>query len=270
MNKKALFVLITVFSVLFIQCKREPIQIQPKISHLTDFESNDGSIALNLSGGKAPYSIQWSNFETDSVLLNLSASIYYVTITDSKKGILIDTIEVTQPQWPVCIDKDGNSYKTAIVGNQVWMVENIRATHNPNGNAIESFVYDNNEENATTYGRLYTWHAAMNDSVTNESQGLCPDGWHIPSDAEWTLLIDNISTVDKEIPNIKKSLELTYAGFYNNGFYNLDASVSFWTSTQSNDNAWKRYFNKSLSKAFRYHEKKTNAISIRCIKNNPI
>ena len=105
------------------------------------------------------------------------------------------------------------------------MIENLRVVKNSQANAIESFVYDYNEENANIYGRLYTWQTAMNDSSTNESQGICPDGWHIPSDEEWTLLIDNISTADKEIPNIKESLELAYAGFYNNGFNNLDASV---------------------------------------------
>ena len=73
--------------------------------------------------------------------------------------------------------------------------------------------------------------------------------------------------LDKEIPNIKNALNLAYAGFYNNGFNNLDASVSFWTSTEANDNAMKLYFHKSLSKAFSYHEKKSNAISVRCVKN---
>ena len=107
----------------------------------------------------------------------------------------------------------------------------------------------------------------MNDSLSKEAQGICPDGWHVPSDDEWTLLIDNISTSENEIPNIKDALDLSYGGFYNNSYNGLNNSVSFWTSTQTNDNAWKRYFNKSLSKAFRYHEKKSNAISVRCIKN---
>jgi uncharacterized protein (TIGR02145 family) len=148
------------------------------------------------------------------------------------------------------------------------MVENLRVTKDPEGNKIESLVYDNNEENALTYGRLYTWNVVINDSTNNGSQGICPDGWHVPTDNDWTLLIDNISTVDKEIPNLKKELELQYAGFYNNSFNNIDESVSFWTSTEAHDNAWKIYFNKNLSKAFRYHEKKTNAISVRCVKNN--
>lgn len=267
MITKVRFLIVLAVSVLFIQCKQEPILIQPKINHLSDFESGDGEIFLNISGGKAPYIVEWSNLETDTTLLNLSAGIYYITITDSKKNILIDTFEVKQPKWPICIDTDGNSYKTSIIGNQVWMAENLRVTKNAQSLPIESYVYNNDDANAKSYGRLYTWQTVMNDSVNSKTQGICPDGWHVPSDEEWGLLIDNISTSDNEIPNIKLALDLSYAGFYNNTFNGIDNSVSFWTSTETNDNAWKRYFHKSLSKAFRYHEKKSNAISVRCIKN---
>ncbi|MDA3893424.1 MAG: FISUMP domain-containing protein [Salinivirgaceae bacterium] len=264
---KKTYLVIVVLSVLFTNCRREQLQVHPAITHLSDFESNDGKVSLNISGGKAPYTIEWSNAISDSVVSDLTAGKYFITVTDSKKSILEDTIEVNQPQWPVCLDAEGNSYKTTIIGNQIWMLENLRVTKNSMGTDIESYVYDNIEENALTYGRLYTWSVAMNDSIDNEAQGICPDGWHLPSREEWDLLIDNISTVDKDIPNIKKTLDLDYAGFYNNSFNNLGASISFWTSTESNDNAWKLYFHKSLSKAFRYHEKKTNAISVRCLKN---
>lgn len=267
MINKSHFLIVLVLAILFVQCKHEPLHNQPNVSNLSDFESNDGMVALTISGGKAPYTIQWSNNETDSVISSLSAGIYFVTITDAKKNILVDTFKISQPEWPVCVDNEGNNYKTTIIADQVWMIENLRTTVNPQGASIENFVYDHNEEHAETYGRLYTWNVAMNDSTLSESQGICPDGWHVPTNEDWTLLIDNISTADKEIPNIKRALDLKYAGFYNNGFNNLDASVSFWTSTQSSDNAWKVYFNKSLSKAFRYHEKKSNAISIRCVKN---
>ena len=84
---------------------------------------------------------------------------------------------------------------------------------------------------------------------------------------EWSMLIENVSDFDKDIPDVKKSLNMQYAGFYNEQYQNIDLSVSFWTSTKAGDNAWKRYFNMNLSKAFRYHENKKNAISVRCIKN---
>ncbi len=268
MIKKTHFLLIVLLaSAVFISCKREVLHTNPKITNLTDYESNDGKVSLNISGGKAPYVIQWPNGSGDSAVSNLTAGTYYVTIADAKKSFLVDTIELTQPPWPVCVDIDGNSYKTRKVAGMTWMLENLKVTKDAWGDSVESLVYDNNEENADVYGRLYTWNSAMNDSTSEQAQGVCPDGWHIPSNEEWTVLIDNISTVDKEIPNVKKDLNLQYAGFYNNSFNNIDESVSFWTSTQASDNAWKVYFNKNLSKAFRYHEKRSNAISVRCVKN---
>jgi len=267
MAKKIFFLLIVFSTLLFVRCKREPLNVQPSITHLSDFESNDGVISLNISGGKAPYTIQWSGRLGDTLVSNLAAGFYYVTVTDVKNNSLVDTIEVTQPKWPVCVDVEGNSYQTAIVGNQIWMIENLRTVTNNNGDTVKSFVYNDSVSNAIKYGRLYTWHAAMNDSINENSQGICPDGWRVPSDEDWSMLIDNISTADKEIPNIKKALNLSYAGFYNNGYHGLGTSVSFWTSTQANNNAWKRYFNLSLSKAFRYHENKQNAISVRCVKD---
>ncbi len=265
-NLPILLFILTAF--VFVQCKNEPLQTNPEITTLSDFQSEDGKIDLNISGGKMPYQITWSNYESDSLLENLSAGIYYVTISDAKSKVFVDTIQVTEPAWPVCIDAAGNDYKTGIIGDQVWMLENLRISVNSSGDTISSLVYGNDLANELSYGRLYTWSDAMAGSTEESNQGICPDGWHMPSDEDWNILIDNISNEDKNIPDIKNALELTYGGFHNDQFHNLDMSVSFWTSTQARDNAWKRYFNKNLSKAFRYHEKQSNAISVRCIKNN--
>ncbi len=105
-------------------------------------------------------------------------------------------------------DYDGNTYGTVTVGNQVWLSENLKATHYSDGTAIP-FVADESDwdnlsitsiaycwyendsiVNANTYGALYTWAAAMNGSSSSDTnpsniQGVCPDGWHLPSDEEW-------------------------------------------------------------------------------------
>jgi uncharacterized protein (TIGR02145 family) len=97
-------------------------------------------------------------------------------------------------------DIDGNIYNTVLINNQCWMKENLKTTQYRNGTPIEFPGTDNNAwQNNTTgayawyendiswkdsYGALYNWHAV------NNTNGLCPTGWHVPSDAEWTQLVD--------------------------------------------------------------------------------
>jgi len=108
-------------------------------------------------------------------------------------------------------DVDGNVYKTINIGNQTWMAENLKTTHYHDGTAIQLVeatsawvalrstdkaycYYNNSSTNGNTYGALYTWAAATDNtpSYSNPSgvQGVCPDGWHLPSNAELTQLID--------------------------------------------------------------------------------
>ncbi len=106
-------------------------------------------------------------------------------------------------------DYDGNIYNGVKIGRQIWMVENLRTTHYADGTAISHITdntawanlsdnntdkaycyYDNSSANADIYGALYTWAAVMNgtaSSTTNPSgvQGICPNGWHLPSALEW-------------------------------------------------------------------------------------
>jgi uncharacterized protein (TIGR02145 family) len=98
-------------------------------------------------------------------------------------------------------DIDGNVYKTVTIGTQVWMAENLKATKYRNGDLIGTttpttlniygentpkyqWAYHGNETNVATYGRLYTWW------VITDNRNLCPLGWHVPSDVEWTTHIN--------------------------------------------------------------------------------
>jgi len=92
--------------------------------------------------------------------------------------------------------RDGTVYKYVKIGTQTWMAQNL------NYYSSDSKCYKNSETNCDKYGRLYNWLTAMNlpiDScgsiscpVSTKHQGICPSGWHIPSDAEWTTLTDNV------------------------------------------------------------------------------
>ncbi|NCC74113.1 MAG: hypothetical protein EOM06_12020 [Sphingobacteriia bacterium] len=101
-------------------------------------------------------------------------------------------------------DADGNIYNTVLVGEQCWMKENLKTTRDAVGNNILRYCYNNVANNCNLYGGLYTWTTMMNgagSSNTNPSgvQGICPTGWHLPSNAEWTQLVDYV--VSQGYPN---------------------------------------------------------------------
>jgi uncharacterized protein (TIGR02145 family) len=98
--------------------------------------------------------------------------------------------------------RDGKTYLTVMIGTQCWMAENLnvgaridRGTYLTDNGVIEKHCYDDNEANCTTWGGLYSWNELMQYRTTPGTQGICPDGWHVPTDAEYKILE---GTVDSE------------------------------------------------------------------------
>jgi uncharacterized protein (TIGR02145 family) len=104
-------------------------------------------------------------------------------------------------------DRQGNTYKTVRIGDQTWMAENLRATKYANGDDIPHITidsiwanthagaycyYENNAENIRMYGNLYNWYTVNND------KGVCPEGWHVPSDHEWMTLEEYLGMTASE------------------------------------------------------------------------
>ena len=253
---------VALIGAVLASCSQKQIEIESSVTPLSDYGSNDGSIAITISGGKEPYAIRWSNNQAVAEISNLAAGIYIVNVTDAKGRVGADTIEVTGPDCPVCIDNEGNNYKTTLVNGKAWMTENLRATINSNGDEVKYFQ---NPE-APEQGLLYTWDAAMDGSTDEGAQGLCPDGWHIPTHAELTDLSVALCN-DSVVENLINPFDLVYAGFYNGEFQNSGNSASLWSSSKAHDNIWKLYYHKNLKKAFIYYEKPQNAISVRCVKD---
>jgi uncharacterized protein (TIGR02145 family) len=137
-------------------------------------------------------------------------------------------------------DYDNNTYNTVQIGNQCWMKENMRATHYANGDPVpaggsnlsyyEPYYYDYSSSGIPLEqrGYLYNWGAAMHGAASSAAspsgvQGICPDGWHVPSHAEWTEMTDYVSSQS----------EYTCGGNSSNNAKAL-ASKEWWnTSTES-------------------------------------
>tara|TARA_B110000438_G_scaffold37018_1_gene36823 strand:- start:462 stop:1175 length:714 start_codon:yes stop_codon:yes gene_type:complete len=115
--------------------------------------------------------------------------------------ILVDDIlegnDVCEEITDGCVDYDGNSYATVQIGNQLWMSENLKTTHYNNGDEIPTnlddsswesanygtvAIYDDQEINIDTYGRLYNWYAVV------DNRGVCPENFHVPTHSEYILL----------------------------------------------------------------------------------
>jgi uncharacterized protein (TIGR02145 family) len=112
--------------------------------------------------------------------------------------------ERNKPQF--CDSRDGKKYVYVTIGEQTWMAENLN--YNANGSRCNS----DSEINCTKYGRLYSWTMAM--------ENLCPIGWHIPSNAEWSYLMQYVnsscSLIDERCANAGKFLK-AINGWNNSG-----------------------------------------------------
>jgi uncharacterized protein (TIGR02145 family) len=146
---------------------------------------------------------------------------------DSLKTLLLNRIIILENAFGVTVtDIEGNIYPTAVIGTQVWMGKNLRVTKYNNGDPIQTGLgnhdwanttdgafsliphssvpqFNNNEDVLEAYGALYNWYAV------NDSRGLCPAGWKVASDADWTQLTDYLiaNYDDITVNNVGKKLK---------------------------------------------------------------
>ena len=187
--------------------------------------------------------------------------------------------------------RDGETYRTVKIGNQIWMVDNLRFK------TEESYAPGNDETNIAKYGRLYTWTAAlgipadfseqspakdleMYHNIRQDNyQGIAPDGWHIPSYKEWEQLLENL-------PKNSNGKELRSECFWGNpgedsfGFFALPAGYRFDNGAFCRFGKRARFWCKDeYGKSNAYRLSITNnsadiegvyrsdALSVRCVKN---
>jgi len=206
---------------------------------------------------------------------------------------------------------NGVTYNTVQIGNQCWLKENLRTTKYNDGTSITNVTdnatwtsttsgayccYSNNTSNCTTYGALYNWYAVNTGK-------LCPSGWHVPSDAEWTTLTNYLSAdstywCGSNSSYIAKSLASTTSwisstttcavgtnlsannstGFSalpggkrygSDGSFNTLGYDGYWWSSTENDgsNAWDRNLHCSNANVDRSNTNKRHGFSVRCLRD---
>lgn len=192
-------------------------------------------------------------------------------------------------------DQDGNNYKTVRIGNQIWMAENLRTTKYNDGTSIPMVVdknawivlstpaycwYNNDTIFKNSYGALY-------NGFTINTNKLCPSGWHVSTDAEWTALVERLGgensaggklkesgTINWSDPNLGATNESGFSALpggtrYTNGlFFSNKTAGYWWTTSRSKElNGWYRSLNNSTSAVSKNYHDSTNGFSVRCVRN---
>jgi len=188
--------------------------------------------------------------------------------------------------------RDGQSYGTVKIGNQCWMAKNLNvglmvnfSAGQSNNGIIEKYCYNNLSQNGDFYGGLYTWDEMMNYTKIKGAQGICPDGWHIPTDQEWQEMEMALGMSSSEAsksntwrgtdqgtqlgPEGSSGYQALYSGrsVPGFGFTALESYEYIWTSDEAGDNAWRRCLDIASPKVGRYDSfPKTYGMSIRCVR----
>lgn len=197
-------------------------------------------------------------------------------------------------------DNDTNFYTASVtIGTQVWMTKNLKTRRFRNGDKIWSttpaslditaqiapkyqWAYEADEINVDTYGRLYTWYAIT------DSRGVCPRGWHVPTDEDWNILMTYLDGKLYEGGNLKETGTTHWAApntgatnetdftalpggyrFSYGRFSDMGFSGFWWSSSESSDSiAYGRGMLNYNNQVPRFNFSKRDGLAVRCIKDN--
>jgi uncharacterized protein (TIGR02145 family) len=195
--------------------------------------------------------------------------------------------------------RDGQTYNTVQIGTQCWMAENLNigtmipgSNEMTNNSIIEKYCFENNTANCDTYGGLYQWNEMMEYITTSGVQGICPANWHLPTDAEWTVLTTFLGgesiaggkmkatgTLEAGTglwwdPNTGATNESSFTAlpggyrFSYGLFYNVHNYTYFWSSTEVDSNsAGGRYLGSFFAVVITFNPNKYYGLSSRCVQD---
>jgi uncharacterized protein (TIGR02145 family) len=275
-------------------------------SHTTN-GSGTGSFTSNITGLTTGTTYYVRAYATNSAGTSYGEQRSFTAVVD---------VGVSCSGAATVTDYDNNTYNTVLIGNQCWMKENLRTTHYSDGTSIPlgsstsnttAYYYvDDNISNVSTYGYLYNWPAVMGNSSSSSAnpsgvQGICPTGWHVPSDAEWTqlsdyvgsqtqyqcsansayiakalastsgwaIIISNLCAVGLEpSSNNSTGFSALPAGCYGSNLSSFGSDADFWSATQIYGNfVYYRQITYSGAYLYRNGKDKYYGYSVRCLRD---
>lgn len=228
---------------------------------------------------------------TSSLTGLTAATTYYVRAYATNS---VGTAYGTQVSFISATTSSGGSFDSVTIGNQIWTLKNLDVTTYRNGDAIPQVTdsaqwrglttgawcyYNNDPANAAVYGKLYNWYAVT------DPRGLAPSGWHIPTDAEWTILttflggesvaggkMKEAGTMHWLSPNTEATnesgLTILPGGAGNGNFLGIGKFGYFWSSSEFNTLfGWERTLYNFAGNVGILGGEKWSGRSVRCLKD---
>ena len=315
MSKKVFPLLLAVITLAFIGCKEDENdhaadfkadQTHIGIGQAVNFEDNSiggRSYEWTFDGGdpatsteKNPKGILYTKEGNFDVTLRITTDDGAATKT-KKAFIVVKQLAGGCEDLTSVTDIDGNTYSVVTIGSQCWMGENLKTSRFRDGSAIAEVTddtewkdqltpafcwYNNDNSNEATYGKLYNWFAI------EDARGVCPEGWHVPSDAEFAVLTKYLGSADDvaggrlkeegtthwEAPNVLASNSSGFTGlpggmrFQEGQFDHMGKNGLFWSSRrESTSLAFYLTLTYNSAATYRTYIYKRSGFSCRCVKD---
>ncbi len=174
----------------------------------------------------------------------------------------------------------GQIYNTVTIGGKVWLKENLNvgtmlangSTKATDNGIIEKHCYNDTESNCDQFGGLYSWNELMQYATADKSQGICPDGWHVPDMDDWHTINDATTTMSEIMVDGSNTTGFSAirGAYLWNGAYSSEAGglINLFSSHTSGTNAgYSVYFDENYTTLGEYSNPDHPEYAVRCIKN---